>query len=171
MGGNKDQKAQNSMNQQNQQLGTQYQKDFENEQKQKSSEAYDRANTAWTGANSTYQDFAANGGAKYLEGYPGVGGGGGGGGGGDDPRFGDVEGSYRNFMGPKGGVDTGRFDAFQGNLMDVAGNGGWDEASRGNVNRAIGQYQDFAEKGGLDDTAVARMRGNGVFVSTSLAFT
>jgi len=163
MGGNKDQKTQNNLNAQNQKLGTTYQQDFEKEQQGRSSDAYARSNEAWGGANDVYQNFAKTGGAQYLEGYPGVGGGGGGGGGGgDDPRFGEAENSYRNFMNT-GGVDTGMFSRFQGNLADIADNGGWSPEQRAQVNKNIGQFQNFADTGGLDADAINRMRGLGVF--------
>lgn len=162
MGGDKN-KAQNQLNQQNQQLGTTFQNDFEKEQRQRSQEAYDRSNQAWAGANDTYQSFAKEGGASLLDGYPWrTDSGGGGGGGGGDPRFGDVEASYRNFMNG-GGVDTGAFNRFQGNLMGIADTGGWSPEQIANVNRSIEQYKNFADTGGLDADAINRMRGMGVF--------
>lgn len=151
---------------QNQTMGTNLQTDFEKEQKGRSQEAYDRSNTAWSGANDTYQRYANGGGASLLDGYPGVpaagGGGGGGGGGPADTKFGDVENSYRNFM-QGGGVDTGRFDAFQGNLTDIANTGGWSPEQIGNVNKSIAGFQNFADTGGLDAEGINRMRGMGVF--------
>lgn len=84
--------------------------------------------------------------------------GGGGGGGGGDSRFGDVESSYRNFMGG-GGVDTGRFNQFQGHLGELAGSGGWSPESRANVMGDVTKMRGMA-----DDPEIAkRFRGNGVF--------
>jgi hypothetical protein len=99
--------------------------------------------------------------AKYGGGSGGGGGGGDGGAGGDG-RFGEVEGSYRNFM-QGGGVDTGMFNKFQGNLMDIAGNGGWDPARIASMDENIRGYKDIARTGGVDAEGMARMRGNGVF--------
>jgi hypothetical protein len=84
--------------------------------------------------------------------------GGGGGGGGLDSRFGDVESSYRNFMGG-GGVDTGKFNQFQGHLMDVARNGGIDADARG---RILGDYKSMRDTANDSDVA-NRFRGNGVY--------
>lgn len=75
-----------------------------------------------------------------------------------DSRFGDVGNSYRNFMN-NGGVDTGKFNQFQGNLMDVAGSGGYDEAARG---RILGDANKMRETADSADVA-NRFRGNGVF--------
>lgn len=85
-------------------------------------------------------------------------GGGDGGGGGGDSRFGDVEGSYRNFMNG-GGVDTGRFNAFQGNLMELAGSGGFDAATRANIMGDVGKMRAQAD----DQDIASRFRGGGVF--------
>lgn len=161
MGGDKKQQQSNQMAQTR---NTAAQNQFEGEQRQRSQEAYDRSNQAWGGANTLYQDFAKTGGENLLGGYPWqTGGSGGGGSGSGDPRFKDAEASYRKFMGPGGGVDTGRFNAFQGNLADIGKTGGWDPEAIGNVKRSIKGYQNFADTGGLDAEAINRMRGLGVF--------
>jgi len=157
MGGSKT----NKQNQANQTQNNAYQTQFENEQQQRSKEAYDRSNTAWGGANDTYQNFAKGGGKELLDGMGNYQAGGDGGAAGD-PRFGEVEGSYRNFMNT-GGVDTGRFNQFQGNLLDIGATGGWDQAARDNVNRSIAGYQNFADTGGVSAEDQNRMRGMGIY--------
>lgn len=150
---------------------TGYQTQFEGEQKQRSDEAYDRANEAWGGANKLYQDFAAGGGQQYLDqAYawnPTAGGGGGGGGGGGagptPDAAGDYTASYQKFMGETGGLDPTNFNKYQGILGGIADNGGWSPEQVGNVNKAIGQYQSFAEGGGVDEEGRNRIRGMGVF--------
>lgn len=79
-----------------------------------------------------------------------------------DGRFGEVEGSYRNFMN-SGGVDTGMFNRFQGALADVAGNGGWDEGRIKSMDENIRGFKDIAKTGGVDAEGQNRMRGGGVF--------
>lgn len=159
MGGSKT----NKTNAANQTQNNAYQTQFEGEQQQRSKEAYDRSNTAWGGANDTYQQFAKTGGQNLLDGMGAApGGGGGDGGAGADGRFGEVEGSYRNFMNT-GGVDTGRFNQFQGNLLDIGATGGWDQAARDNVNRSIAGYQNFADTGGVSAEDQNRMRGMGIY--------
>lgn len=128
----------------------------------------DRVNQDWNQARGRNQDMYQSmfggynrfidGGDDYKIGAPGVAGGGGGGGGGGDSRFGDVEGSYRNFM-SGGGVDTGRFNQFQGHLGELASSGGWSPESRANVMGDVGKMRTMA-----DDQAIAnRYRGGGVF--------
>lgn len=96
---------------------------------------------------------------------------GGGGAGGDpggvaaagaDPRFGDVEGSYRNFMGG-GGVNTAMFDRMQGNLAEIGETGGWDAGRRASIDENVRGFKDIARTGGVDTEGQARMRGSGVF--------
>lgn len=109
-----------------------------------------------------FKDFA-EGKYDYNPAALGAGGGGGGGGGGvGDPRFGDVEGSYRNFMGG-GGVDTGAFNRFQGNLQEIGASGGWSPEQIASMNQNIQGYKDIARTGGVDEQGQARMRGGGVF--------
>jgi len=97
--------------------------------------------------------------------------GGGGGAGGDpggvgaaaaDPRFGEAEGSYRNFMGG-GGVNTGTFDRLQGNLVEIGESGGWDAGRRASMDQNIQGFKDIGRTGGVDAEGQARMRGSGVF--------
>lgn len=113
-----------------------------------------RAGDMYGSLSGGYNNFI-NGGGDYTGGS---GGGGGGGGAPMDSRFGDVEGSYRNFMG-SGGVDTGRFNQFQGNLGELAGSGGWTPeqtaAYEGDVNSMRGMAS--------DENIANRFRGNGVF--------
>jgi len=96
---------------------------------------------------------------------------GGGGAGGDpggvgaagaDPRFGEVEGSYRNFMGG-GGVNTGTFDRLQGNLVELGETGGWDAGRKASMDQNIQGFKDIAKSGGVDAEGQARMRGGGVY--------
>jgi hypothetical protein len=147
-----------------------YQTQFENEQKQRSAEAYNRSNEAYGGANKLYQDFAQGGGQNILDqaygSAPGGGGGGGGGGAGGGPggdAMGDSEASYRKFMGETGGLDPTKFNEYQGTLSELSKTGGWSPEQIANVNKAIGQYQSFAEGGGVDEEGRNRIRGMGVF--------
>lgn len=117
----------------------------------------DRANDMYNTQFKGFNDFA-NGAYDFNPGA----GGGSGGGGGLDSRFGDVENSYRGFM-ANGGIDTGRFDAFQGNLMDIAGNGGWSPERIASMDENIAGYKNIAKTGGVDEAGQARMRGGGVF--------
>lgn len=108
-----------------------------------------------------FKDFAEG---KYDYNPAALGGGGGGGGGGaaPDSRFGDVEGSYRNFMGG-GGVDTGAFNQFQGNLKDIGATGGWSPEHQANVMGDVSGLRTIGQTGGVDAEGQARMRGAGVF--------
>ncbi len=107
---------------------------------------------------------------KYgsLNDFTDAGGGGGGsdpggvGAAGADPRFGEAESSYRNFMGG-GGVNTGMFDRMQGNLAEIGETGGWDAARRASMDQNIQGFKDIAKSGGVDAEGQARMRGSGVF--------
>ena len=92
----------------------------------------------------------------------GMGGGGGGGGGGGDGRFGEAEGSYRDFM-SGGGVNTGAFNRFQGNLQQIGATGGWEPSRIASMDENIRGYKDIARTGGVDAEGMARMRGSGVF--------
>ena len=96
---------------------------------------------------------------------------GGGGAGGDpggvgaagaDPRFGEVEGSYRNFMGG-GGVNDAMFNRMQGNLAEIGETGGWDAGRKASMDQNIQGFEDIARTGGVDDAGQARMRGGGVY--------
>jgi hypothetical protein len=116
-----------------------------------------RANDMYNSLYGGYDKFANGGGNFDPSKYGSINSGGGGGGGGD-PRFGDVESSYRNFM-SGGGVDTGMFNRFQGNLADVGANGGW---SQDRINSMDSNIQGM--KGVASDPEIAaRFRGNGVF--------
>lgn len=163
MGGNK--KEVNKQLTQNQS----YQTQFEDEQRQRSAEAYNRSNEAYGGANKLYQDFASGGGQNLLDqayaggaGQAGGGGGGGAGGGPSGDAMGDSEASYRRFM-SGGGLDPTKFNEYQGTLSELSKSGGWSPEQIANVNKAIGQYQNFAEGGGIDAEGMNRMRGMGVF--------
>lgn len=119
--------------------------------------AGDMYNTQFGG----FKDFA-EGKYDFNPGVPGSGGGGGDGGAGLDSRFGDVESSYRNFMGG-GGVDTGRFSQFQGHLGELASSGGWSPERIASMDENIRGYKDIARTGGVDEAGQARMRGGGIF--------
>lgn len=117
-----------------------------------------------------------NGGSDFDPSKYGGGVGSGGGSGAGDPRFGDVEGSYRNFMGT-GGVDQGKFNQFQGHLGELAASGGWSPeqvaAYEGDVNnmrstandpeianhfRGNGVFDEFAKTGGYSDRDISNIR-------------
>lgn len=117
--------------------------------------ASDMYNTQFGG----FKDFAEG---KYDFNGAGAGSGGGGGGAALDSRFGDVESSYRNFMGG-GGVDTGRFNQFQGNLTELSRSGGWSPERIASMDQNIAGYKDIAKTGGVDAAGQARMRGGGIF--------
>jgi len=164
MGGGKEK------NKTNQMLNEQYGRNLENQKRYEGAissgleGAQGRASDMYGVQFGGYGDFA---GGKYdfdpsKYGSASSGGGGGGGGGGGDPRFGDVEGSYRNFMGG-GGVDTGAFNRFQGNLQEIGASGGWSPERIASMDENIRGYKDIARTGGVDAEGQARMRGSGVF--------
>ena len=87
---------------------------------------------------------------------------GGGGGGGAAPardqRFTDVEGAYRKFM-DGGGIDTGRFDRFQGNLAEIGASGGWSPEQIAAYEKDVAGMRGIAS----DEDIARRFRGGGVF--------
>lgn len=123
--------------------------------------AQGRASDMYGSMYGGYDKFI-NGGGNFDAAKYGDSGGSGGGGGGGDSRFGDVENSYRNFM-SGGGVDTGKFNQFQGALGEVAGNGGWGADRIASMDQNIKGFKDIARTGGVDAEGQNRMRGGGVF--------
>jgi hypothetical protein len=117
--------------------------------------ATQRASDMYGSLSGGYNRFI-NGDDDYKGSLPG--GGGGGGYGAGDPRFGDVEGSYRNFM-SGGGIDTGRFNQFQGHLGELAASGGWSPEHQANVMGDVNKMRATAD----DQDIANRFRGNGVF--------
>ena len=130
---------------------------FSNVQGARSNEAYGRSNELYGQMAKGYGDMAAG---NLLSGT--APGGFGGGGYSLPGTYGEVANSYRNFMGG-GGVDEGAMRAGHGTLSELSGSGGYDAATRERIGGDIAKYRQFAETGGLDEAARARMRGSGVF--------
>lgn len=76
--------------------------------------------------------------------------------------YGDVQNSYRNFMGG-GGVNLANNNYAMSQLRGLSSNGGWDPTRMASVDSDISGLKKFGQTGGLDDATIARMRGNGVF--------
>jgi len=162
LGGNKEGKKTNSMIDTDRTAATTEHQQFANTANAGIAGSTQRASDMYGVQYGGYNDFAS-GKYDFNPAAMGIGGGGGGGGGGgDDPRFGDVESSYRNFMGG-GGVDQGRFNQFQGNLLDIGGSGGWSPERMASMDQNIQGFKDIAKTGGVDDAAQARIRGGGVY--------
>lgn len=97
----------------------------------------------------------------------GGGGGGGASGGGGNPGLGGPSGDY--YSNPEGywtnlanggGVDMNALLMSIPQLQEIAGNGGFDDASRGNINGFISGYQGIAQNGGFDDARRAGVESN-----------
>ena len=128
------------------------------------SNASDMYGSLYGGYNSAIQGGEAYDPSKYgaLTGLPGGASGYGGGGYAPDPRLGQVQQSYQDFM-AGGGVDTGSSNSFQSQLHDVAGTGGLDPTRVASMDQNIQGFKNIAATGGVDDAAQARIRGSGVF--------
>lgn len=157
MGGGGERKKTNSMIDQDRRQGQAEHSQFMNTVNSGISGSQGRASDMYQSMFGGYQNFI--GGkegfdpSKYgSSGYDATGGAG------SDGRFGEVEGSYRNFMGT-GGVNRGQFDRFQGHLMDVAGSGGFDDAARGRILGDANSMRTTANDGDVAN----RFRGGGVF--------
>lgn len=120
--------------------------------------ATSRASDMYGSLYGGYNKFISGEGNFNPDKYGSSGSGGGGGGPAVDPRFGDVENSYRNFMNG-GGVDQGMFGQFQGQLGELARTGGWSPEDVASVRGDIGGMRNIAS----DENIAGRMRGAGVF--------
>lgn len=159
MGGGKEKQATNQMIAQDRAQGQTEHSDY-----------MGKTNTDWDQARGRNNDMYSSmyGGYKnFIDGSPGAAGdapaGGGGGGGGGvpgagDPRFGESETSYRNFL-TNGGIDRGGFDKFQGNLEELGRTGGWSPEQQARVTGDANTMRGMAS----DPNIANRMRGNGVF--------
>jgi len=164
MGGNKEGKKTNSMLDTQNAQNSAEQANYMGAVNKGLAGSQERASDMYGSMSGGYNKFIEGGGnfdpAKY-------GGSSGGGSGGDpggagaaaaDGRFGEAEGSYRNFM-SGGGVDTGRFNQFQGQLGELASSGGWDQGRRDSMDENIKGMKGIAS----DPEIANRFRGNGVF--------
>jgi hypothetical protein len=163
MGGGKDQE------QANKQLGKQsayqegQQKEFDIRNKADLEESRSKGNDLYKSLYGGYGSLAGD--PNAPGGWGSTSGGGGGGGGGfvppsaNDPRFKDVESSYRNFM-DTGGWEPDVRKAQQGridSLTEIGKTGGLTEEEKQRA-RGGGYYEEFAKTGGYSDRDLANIR-------------
>jgi hypothetical protein len=112
------------------------------------------ASDPWGGLNQT-----------IVNGLLGLGGssGGSGGGGSNGPGLQDrTLAGYENFA-KTGGIDQDRMRAGASGFNRLMDNGGYSPERIAQINKSISGLQGLGETGGLDDTAINRFRGNGIY--------
>lgn len=99
-----------------------------------------------------------------------AGGGGGGGGGaatpGSNAQFNEASGSYRDFMNNGAGISgksNKQIDDSEAGYREFMASGGWDPNRVKSMDENIGALKQFGKTGGVDDAAMQRMQGGGVY--------
>lgn len=70
---------------------------------------------------------------------------------------------YSSLPGKNNNVDSSRFDPIYSGYMDLAGNGGYDNARRSSIMENVSGLKDIGKTGGLDAESMNRFRGSGVY--------